>query len=718
MSMRSFSVKRWYGCAALLLLGTSTITAGCSSDDPPSKNPGSAGQGSGGDPDEERPPKPGQAGEPTQEGPVDSAPPTFTGLREATAVGETRIRLSWDAASDDLTPSDSISYAVYESTSTGKQDFSQPLTVAPAGAEGVLISGLTPSTEYFFVVRAIDQAGNEDDNASEGNAATADMSPPAFAGIGKLTATTSRSVRLEWKAAHDKGAASSEISYNVYLAAESGKQNFKKPTATSKAGEISTTVAKLQPLTDYFAVVRAIDADGNEDDNSYELSVHTPEGVSPVFNGAKRALSESGGVRVYWPPATDNVTETANIVYDVFVATESGKFDFSKPSYTSPPAAVSYLVEGLTAGTRYYFVVRARDVGGNNDNNTIEVNARPVAASDKSAPVFAGVTSATGTSPSTLVANWSPATDDVTPASAMVYEVYISDTSGGQNFNSPRLVTSPGATSATLTGLPPGAARYFVVRARDEAGNVASNRKEAKATTLARPDSDTAPPVWKTGPSLATVDSLPYELDVSWTAATDDHVAADIRYHLCAETLESNCVGLAFNEHVRATSDWGAITAKLTKLRSRTTYFVYVRAEDRSGNVEVGDHGASITTLTSWATDVAPILANNCLSCHNFSVLGMVRVSGGFFDPEAAKVSARYAEGLPLVDPGFPEYSLLYRRINPLGLQAKPFSAAAPNTYSGPQEPRDGSNQYVFPLTGAEDGAIRDWIKQGAFATE
>jgi hypothetical protein len=73
---------------------------------------------------------------------------------------------------------------------------------------------------------------------------------------------------------------------------------------------------------------------------------------------------------------------------------------------------------------------------------------------------------------------------------------------------------------------------------------------------------------------------------------------------------------------------------------------------------------------------------------------------------------------LTLVNPGNPELSLLYRRLNPPGLQASPFSAATPNNYSGPQEPRDGSGQYVFPLSGAEDGAIRDWIKQGAFATE
>lgn len=708
MSISSSNWLRWCGVVLVSFTGLGPLLGACSSDDPPPGSAGSAGEGNGGQPGVE-PSEGGSSGDPLF--PTDREPPVFEGLREATVEGETRVRLSWEPASDDASPSERIAYAVYAAQQAGGQDFGAPLAIAPAGAEGILISGLTPSTEYFFVVRALDQAGNEDDNSEEASAATEDQSPPSFAGITKLTAATSRTLLLEWKPARDKGAPPDEIRYNVYIAEERGKQNFAKPTVTTAPGQTSILVPRQQPLTEYFAVVRAVDADDNEDDNDYQLSVRTPEGVNPTFDGAKRALAEPGGVRLYWSPASDNVTELANIVYDIFVSTESAKYDFSKPAYTSPPAAVSFFVDGLTAGQRYYFVVRARDVGGNTDNNTVEVNARPLGAVDKSAPAFSGVTTATGTSPSTLVATWAPASDDVTPSSAIVYEVYVSDTSGAHNFNTPRFVTPPGATSVTMTGLPPGAARYFVVHARDQAGNVAVNRKEARGATLASPDSDGTPPVFGTGPTLATVDSFPYRMVVSWTAATDNaHPAADIRYHVCAEPQEANCVGVAFTDHIRATSDWGATTLTLNGLESRTTYFVYVRAEDKSGNLEFGSHGASRTTLTSWVTDVEPILNDKCLSCHSFSVLNLVGVPGGFVDPKYGTLS--------LVEPGLPERSLLYRRLNPLGLKVTPFSALTPNDYSGPQEPRDGSNQYVLPLSGAEDGAIRDWITQGAFGTE
>lgn len=702
----SSCLKGWplFGAAAIACCSLSV--SACGGDDPPPPGAsGQAGDGAGGGGSDSG----GGGGEPAVD--VDAEPPVFDGVAEATTEGETRVRLVWDPATDDASAEERIAYAVYAATEPGAQDFSSPVSVSPSGALGALISGLTPSTDYYFVVRAVDEAGNEDENTIEVPAETDDQKAPSFAGIAQLAAPTSRSLLLDWKPATDRGTPSGAIRYNSYVAATPGEQDFAQPSSTSQPGETSSLLkGGVAPLTDYYAVVRAVDANGNEDDNSIELHVRTPEGVSPTFAGAKRALGEPGGVRLYWPPATDNVTEPANIVYEIYVADAAGKEDLSTPAYTSPPAATNFLVEGLVPAMRYFFIVRARDAGGNLDGNTVEVNARPLGTADNSAPTFAGVTSVVGTSPSTLLVSWPAATDDGTPPSRIVYDIFLSDTAGGQSFTTPQRVSAPGATSATILNLPAQAKRFVVVRARDESGNSASNKVEASGTTLASPDADTTPPVFATGPLLSVVDSLPYQLDASWTAATDAHAPADIRYHVCAEQLESRCVGAAFLSNVRATTDWGETSISIGSLLSRTQYFVYVRAEDRSGNIEFGSHGATRSTLTSWLRDVQPILTQKCLSCHDFGIPRLVNVLGGYVDPVKGTLS--------LVNPGDPELSLLYRRLNPLGLQANPFSAATPNNYSGPQEPRDGSGQYVFPLSGAEDGAIRDWIKQGAFATE
>jgi hypothetical protein len=690
---------RRFGLLHPVALVLSLSLAGCGGDDDPAGT-GGAGGSTGGT-------SGGGSGGTAGGGSGDQTAPDFSGATSATAKSETRIELVWDAANDETSPASRIAYAVYASTTPGGQDFTKPLSISPAGATGALMSGLDPSSTYHFVVRARDEAGNEDANATERSASTPDQSEPRFAGVTKLNAKTSRSLLVEWKPARDKGSNEAEISYRVYVATATGEQNFATPTFETAPGETSALIKTgVDPLTDYYVVVRAVDADGNTEDNIVELTTKTPEGVPPAFLGVRQIIAQPEGIKLYWTPATDIVTEQANIVYEIYQATAAAGEKFDTPTYVTEPAAISYLVTGLTPGQRYYYIVRARDSAGNVDGNTVEVTARAIGDEDKTAPNFAGVTSVTGTSPSTLLASWSAADDDQTAPGRIVYDVYVSDTSGAQSFATPSLTTT-GATSIVIAGLPPQATRYVVVRARDESGNFTQNLVEQSGATLANPSADTTAPTWGSGPNLVAPNGQPFRLDVSVGAASDNtYAAADIRYHVCAEPIENDCLGAQFTKHIRATTGWGATSVNLTGLLSRTRYFVYARAEDRSGNLETGNHGDSETTATSYVADILPFLRDRCNSCHNFSHLRLVDVPGGYVDPIYGAIK--------LVDPGDPELSLLYRKVNPLGYQVAPFSAGTPNTYSGSQEPRDGSGLSFTPLSGAEDGAIRDWILQGA----
>lgn len=95
-----------------------------------------------------------------------------------------------------------------------------------------------------------------------------------------------------------------------------------------------------------------------------------------------------------------------------------------------------------------------------------------------SGPTFAGLQSAATCIPvtpkilpavRTVELTWNAATDPSTPRSKIVYDIYYSQTSGGENYAAPSWTTAPGASGYTvdLTGLGPA---YFVVRARDQAG--------------------------------------------------------------------------------------------------------------------------------------------------------------------------------------------------------------------------------------------------------
>ncbi|MDD5057532.1 MAG: GLUG motif-containing protein [Sideroxydans sp.] len=93
---------------------------------------------------------------------------------------------------------------------------------------------------------------------------------------------------------------------------------------------------------------------------------------APTFNGVAVAIPSAvgGDVTLAWDAATDDVTASSAMVYDISVATTAGAPFVA--SYTTAAGATSYTVTGLTAHVDYYFVVRARDEAGNRDSNSVE----------------------------------------------------------------------------------------------------------------------------------------------------------------------------------------------------------------------------------------------------------------------------------------------------------------------------------------------------------
>lgn len=112
--------------------------------------------------------------------------------------------------------------------------------------------------------------------------------------------------------------------------------------------------------------------------------------------------------------------------------------------------------------------------------------------SDHTPPVFAGLKSATTCIPgpigpgttSSYRLGWEPASDNVTPAKKIVYEIYQATVAAGENFSMPTYTTKHGATSFDTPQLPSVETFYFVVRARDRAGNEDANTVEQEGRNL------------------------------------------------------------------------------------------------------------------------------------------------------------------------------------------------------------------------------------------
>jgi fibronectin type 3 domain-containing protein len=187
--------------------------------------------------------------------PLGTPPAAPTGLT-ATA-GNAQVSLNWNASSG------AASYNVKRSTTNGG-----PYTTIATGVTSTSFTntGLTNGTTFFFVVSAVNSAG-ESGNSNQASATPQLSLPPAPTG---LTATAGNAqVSLSWNAS------SGATTYNVKRSTTSGG-----PYTTIATGVTSTSFTNtgLTNGTTFFFVVSAVNAAG-ESGNSNQASA-TPQAGS------------------------------------------------------------------------------------------------------------------------------------------------------------------------------------------------------------------------------------------------------------------------------------------------------------------------------------------------------------------------------------------------------------------------------------------------------
>jgi len=667
------------GLSALVLVASGTLVASCilvgctSTNDPPS---GSTGEG-------------GTTSEELDEAPL------FGGVMKAELEGGVNVKLSWEPGYDDHTKSEHLVYRVFLGKGEEAVNISTAVVTSLPGATSVTVPNLGPG-KYRFVVRAVDRAGQTEDNRHSVSVAVEDKQAPVFEGVTGVIPLSASHALVEWKPAQDDGTPASRIEYQVFVSTDREQVLDVDPVVPPRG--VTKHLIDIPPgVTEVWITVRARDEAGNVDTNERRTSSRAQENESPQFAGLTSAVTDGTSVKLRWAPATDNATSTSDMVYRVFAATESGDYNLLTPTAFSAPGATQYTLTDLAPETQYFFLVQAQDLAGNRDQNQLE-RSTVTGEADETAPVFEGVTQMTADGPRSATLSWSPATDDRTVDRDMTYQVFLSTASGDFDFETPHATTLPGRTSLVLLGLEPATEYFAVVRALDSSQNVDENAVELSATTAELAEDNTAPSL-SGALTVRQVPSEPGWLEVIWAGASDDQSpASTLRGHVCVAESASECQDEAFYDSLNHSGSIGSLSTFVTGLKPRTNYWVSVRLEDANGNLmSSGPLGTGITA-TSYTADVQPLLDGRCNQCHNFLYGNLVNVFSDY-------------EGLYFINPASVSGSYLIRSLRAPGDITPPFAEDSPANHALDRMPSDGTDY----LSADQEAVFTDWITQGAF---
>jgi hypothetical protein len=293
--------------------------------------------------------------------------------------------------------------------------------------------------------------------------------------------------------------------------------------------------------------------------------------------------------------------------------------------------------------------------------------------------------------------SWAAATDDHSAADKIVYLVYQSDKSGGQDFTTPTLTSKAGVSSLPITDLELSKTYYYVIRAKDEAGNIDKNTVEVKAVLPAPPVKDTTAPKFA---GLATATANGPKATLTWTAATDDVTAPAQIVYLLYVAEKSGAQNFAMPN---ATTQAGATNVEVSGLKPATEYFIVVRAKDEAGNIDTNTVEKNVKTSgPSFMTDVYPILSRDCTGrCHGAGGAAGLDLSSAANAVMnlVSKASTQCATDQRVI-PNQPDKSYLMWKLEGMG----PMGAC----YKGERMPKGGM------LSAADLATIRAWIADGA----
>jgi len=365
----------------------------------------------------------------------------------ATAMNSTQIDIAWtDAASNET--------GFKIERKTGVVGTYAEITTTAANVTSYSDNTLTTSTQYFYRVRAFNASGN---SAYSGEASATTLSGPS--GVpSNLTATAISATQID-------------LSWTDGSTNESGFKIERKTGAAGSFAEISSVGSNVTSFSDntvagglqYFYRVRAFTAGGNSG-YSNEANATTSGGAAPAApNNLIATVVSSTEITLNW---TDNATNETGFAAE----RKTGAAGTYAQVAALGANAVTFADNGLTAGTQYFYRVRAFNVSGNSVYSN-EANATTTAG----APGTPSNLTATAISTSQINLAW---TDNATDETGFAVE----RKTGAAGTYAQIAALGINVASYSDNGLTSNTQYFYRVRAFNGAGNSAYSN-EANATT-------------------------------------------------------------------------------------------------------------------------------------------------------------------------------------------------------------------------------------------
>lgn len=536
----------------------------------------------------------------------------------AAAATPNSVTLTWTAPGDDGSLGQASQYDIrYSLTPITDVSWSSATQVSnepapqPAGSiETFDVTGLQPSTTYYFAIKTGDEVPNWSALSNVVNkATTAEVTPPSAITTLAATSSTTSSVTLSWTAPGDDGnvgtAAQYDIRYSTVTITDANwngaTQATGEPTPLAAGSAQTFVVNGLQANTTYYFAIKTADEVPNWSALSNIASRATSSETTPpsAINSLAATTATANSVTLTWLSVGDDGTFGTASQYDVRYSTDSitaANFNAATQATGEPtpkPAGQneSFTVTGLNQGTKYFFAVKVADEIPN-WSGISNVVSRSTVDQTPPAPIQ-DLSAETGIESGEINLTWTAPGDDGTLGRATEYILKFSQSQITElNWNSaasyaavPTPLSSGMIESMTMEGLTPGEYYYVAVKACDENNNASliSNLTYCQAQVEISTDDDDVQVQLLSPSSFVNLHSSKPTL----TVANINALSAN-RYYFEVAT-DSFFINLVVTsppvpQEEGATTSWKVDEA----LKGNQTYFWRARANDFSYSAVAG----------------------------------------------------------------------------------------------------------------------------------